>query len=71
MRAQNGAPYCFVVGKDNKVESRYLTIDGAEGNFWIVTKGLEVGEKVIVEGILKVRPGASVTFKDPAAKQAK
>lgn len=71
MRAQNGAPYCYVVTKDNKVESRYITIDGVEGSNWIVTKGLEVGDKVIVNGILKVRPGAAVTYKAPADQQAK
>ena len=70
MRAQTGAPYCYVVNKEGKVESRFLTIDGTEGNFWIVTKGLEVGDKVIVEGILKVRPGAPVTYKEPAAQPA-
>lgn len=70
MRAQNGAPYCYVVNKEGKVESRYITIDGSEGTCWIVTKGLEVGDKVIVEGILKVRPGAAVTYKEPAAQPA-
>ena len=37
-----------------------LTIDRAIGDKWLVTSGLAVGDRVIVEGLQKVRPGMSV-----------
>lgn len=60
MRRNNGTPYVYVVDKDNKIESRDIEITGSEGNYWIVEKGLEPGEKVVVEGLQKVAPGATV-----------
>lgn len=65
MRRNNGTPYVFVVNKDNKVESRDIVIAGAEGQFWIVEKGLEAGDKVIVEGIQRVRVGSLVAPNAP------
>ena len=61
MRHTNGKPYVFVVTKDNKVETRDIEVSGTEGAFWIVTGGLKAGDRVIVEGVLKVRPGATVS----------
>ncbi len=69
MRRTTGDPYVYVVTKDNKVESRDIVVDGTEGNFWIVEKGLEVGEKVIVEGIQRVRAGGSVEIVPSAGQQ--
>ena len=37
-----------------------MTVDRAIGDAWLVTAGLEAGERVIVEGIQKARPGAKV-----------
>jgi membrane fusion protein (multidrug efflux system) len=37
-----------------------LTLDRAIGNTWLVTAGLAPGERVIVEGVQKVKPGVSV-----------
>ena len=37
-----------------------ITVDRAIGDKWLVSSGLEPGDRVIVEGIQKVRPGASV-----------
>lgn len=75
MRRNNGAPYVFVVGKDNKVESRDIVIAGADGDKWIVESGLKNGDNVIVNGIQKVRVGAPVVFGTqagaPAAAPAK
>jgi membrane fusion protein (multidrug efflux system) len=59
-RNQKGEPYAFVTGKDGKVEQRMLTLDRSIGDRWLVTKGLASGEKVIVEGLQKIRPGADV-----------
>ena len=55
-----GNPVTLIVDGDGKVAQRMLTLDRAIGNRWLVTSGLAPGERVIVEGIQKVRPGATV-----------
>jgi membrane fusion protein, multidrug efflux system len=51
----------FVVGPDNKVQLRSVVLADRVGTDYIVTEGLKAGEKIVVEGIQKVRPGATVT----------
>ena len=43
-----------------KVQQRMITVDRAIGDKWLVSSGLMPGDRVIVEGIQKVRPGAPV-----------
>jgi membrane fusion protein (multidrug efflux system) len=50
----------FVVGNDDKVEMREIVATSWQGNQWIVQEGLHVGDRVIVEGLHKIAPGASV-----------
>jgi membrane fusion protein (multidrug efflux system) len=50
----------FTVGPDNKAEARTIVTGDRVGDNWIVTEGLKPGDKVIVEGVQKVRPGAPV-----------
>jgi RND family efflux transporter MFP subunit len=52
-----------VVGDDNKVSVRTIKIGDSVGNQWIVTDGLKQGERVVVEGVQKVRPGTQVNPK--------
>lgn len=59
-RDRRGRPTALVVNADNVVESRELTVIGARGSDWIVTDGLLPGDRVIVEGLQKVQPGAIV-----------
>ena len=59
-RDQKGNPVALIVGADSKVQQRMLTLDRAIGDKWLVTKGLQQGDLVIVEGMQKVRAGASV-----------
>jgi membrane fusion protein (multidrug efflux system) len=59
-RDVKGLPVAWVVGKDEKVEQRTLELDRAIGVKWLVTSGLAAGDRVIVEGLQKVRPGAQV-----------
>ncbi|MCB1471619.1 MAG: efflux RND transporter periplasmic adaptor subunit [Rhodobiaceae bacterium] len=59
-RDQRGRPTVFAVKADNTVEQKALAVSQARGNDWIVTEGLAPGDRVIVEGLQKVRPGASV-----------
>lgn len=50
----------FVVGKDDKVEMREIVATSWQGNQWIVEEGVHVGDRVIVEGLHKIAPGAPV-----------
>ncbi len=56
-----------VVGTDNKVDIRPVTVGERIGTEWIVSKGLQPGEQVIAEGSQKVRPGTTVSPKPFAA----
>ena len=57
---QQGAKTVLVVGSDNKVVLRPVTLDERVGEFYIVKDGLKSGERVIVEGVQRVRPGMQV-----------
>jgi len=59
-RDPKGNPIALVVETGDKVSQRMLTLDRAIGDKWLVTTGLASGDRVIVEGMQKVRPGASV-----------
>jgi membrane fusion protein (multidrug efflux system) len=54
----------YVVNKDNKVESRTVEVGQAYKQQWIIKKGLKKGERVIYNGLQKVRPGVLVSIKD-------
>lgn len=56
----NGQATALVVGPDNKVTAHALQLRGTSGNQWIVSDGLKDGDRVIVAGLQKVQPGASV-----------
>jgi len=55
-----GSHQVAVVGSDNKVSIRPVTVGERVGKLWIVTQGLKPGEHVVVEGLMKVRDGAAV-----------
>lgn len=50
----------LVVGTDNKVEQRVIQLGERTGNDWIVVAGLKMGERIIVEGLQKAKPGRTV-----------
>lgn len=60
-RDPRGKATAMVVKDDDTVESRVLTVARATGEHWIVTSGLEPGERVVVEGLQRIRPGAKVS----------
>ena len=67
IRSAQGASV-LVVGADGNVAAVPVKAPQAIGDRWIVTEGLKGGEKVIVEGLQKVRPGApakAVPFQAP------
>ncbi len=55
--------YVLVIDKDNRVSIRHIRTGLMVGTAWTVEKGLAPGDSVIVDGILKVRPGQRVTVK--------
>ena len=59
-RDAKGQPVALVVKADNTVEARILETDRIVGDKWLVTKGIEPGDRVIVEGLQKTAPGAKV-----------
>ena len=64
-----GAYLVGVVGADNKVDIRPVVTGERVGSLWIIDKGLNPGEKVIVEGLAFVKPGMTVVAK-PAPPEA-
>lgn len=57
-RTPQGEANVMVVNAQGMVEAKPIVTTGTQGNQWIVTSGLNDGDKVIVEGIAKVKPGA-------------
>ena len=55
-----GSYQVAVVGSDNKISIRTVTLGNQIGNEWIVTDGLKAGERIVAEGTQKVRAGAVV-----------
>jgi len=53
----------YTVGPDDKVMMRPVVTGYRSGSLWLIEQGLHLGERVIVEGQLKVRPGTRVTAK--------
>ncbi len=62
-RNARGEATVLVVDADSKVSERIVEVDRAVGSDWVVSSGLIAGERVIVEGVQKVRPGSTVTAK--------
>jgi membrane fusion protein, multidrug efflux system len=50
----------LVVGEDGKVGERAVRVDGSHGNGYVIGEGLKPGERVVVDGLQKIRPGATV-----------
>jgi membrane fusion protein (multidrug efflux system) len=54
----------FVVGPDNKLTVKTVTVGPRVGSLWVIEKGLDPGDRVVVEGAQRLRPGTVVTPKD-------
>jgi membrane fusion protein, multidrug efflux system len=59
-RDSKGNPIALIVDDEGKIQRRTLSLDRAMGDKWLVSSGLASGDRVVVEGMQKVRPGASV-----------
>lgn len=59
-RDRTGNATAFVVNAQNVVELRIVKTDKMIGKSWVISKGLNVGDQIIIEGIQKIKPGMSV-----------
>jgi membrane fusion protein (multidrug efflux system) len=50
----------LVVGPDDKIVKKLVTDEGLHRNRWIVTQGIAPGDRVVIEGSGKARPGQAV-----------
>jgi membrane fusion protein (multidrug efflux system) len=69
-RDQTGRAIVLVVDKAGKVERRLIETERELDDAWLVTKGLAAGDQIIVEGLQKARPGATVKTVPAGMKQA-
>lgn len=69
-RDPKGNATALVVTADGKVEPRQVEVSRAIGDKWLVESGLAAGDRVIVEGLQKVRPGAEVQPTEAADQAA-
>lgn len=56
----NGSAYAYLINSDNIIEKRAVKTLAAVNNQWLIGSGLSVGDKLLVEGTVKVRPGSEV-----------
>jgi len=64
---ERGQAVALVVGPDNVVAQRIVKTDQAIGDKWVITDGLKAGDKLIVDGLLNLHPGAKVNPRPAAA----
>ena len=70
-RTPRGDATVLVVNEKNQVESRTVVAPQAIGDRWLITEGLKNGDRVIISGLQKVRPGVTVVaIPDTAATPA-
>jgi membrane fusion protein, multidrug efflux system len=65
LQTQQGA-LVWTVGADSIVQPRPVVLGEQHGNNYLIESGLEAGERIITEGIIKVRPGIPVTVRGAA-----
>ena len=66
-RDARGEALVMVVNAEGKVEPRTIRTAESRGSAWVVTEGLAAGDRVIVKGLQKVRPGATVKAEEAMA----
>lgn len=66
VQSGQSGPFVFVIGPDQTVSVRPLEVARTADGASIVSKGLEPGETVVLDGQLSLRPGAKVRIKEPA-----
>lgn len=62
--------YVWVIGPDGNAEQRIVEVGDWHGDDWFVTRGLQVGERIVVDGAIRVAPGVPLKIVEPSADQA-
>ena len=60
VRSQSGKPSIFVVDKNNKTIKKPVVLGNEVGNAWVVKEGLAVGDKVVVNNLIKIKTNQTV-----------
>lgn len=68
--APNGTATALVLGANDKVEKRAVELDRALGDQWLVKRGLTAGDRLIVAGLQKARPGMAVAVVNSRPRSA-
>jgi membrane fusion protein (multidrug efflux system) len=53
-------PFVYVVGPEDRIEIRNVLASAWQGDQWLIDSGLKAGERVVVNGLMKIGPGAPV-----------
>ncbi|HEY0879819.1 MAG TPA: efflux RND transporter periplasmic adaptor subunit [Zeimonas sp.] len=59
--------FVWVIDPSDRAEQRFVQTDGWSGHDWVVREGLNAGDRVAIDNVLRLRPGAGVTPKPTAA----
>ncbi len=59
-RDEKGQALLYVVGKDNKAEQRNIVAPRTQGEYWIVTSGVQPGDRIITQGTGRLSPGTAI-----------
>jgi len=68
--APDGTATALIVGANDHVEKRTVELDRAIGDQWIVTRGLEPGDRLIVAGLQRIKPGMQVVVTNTTPSSA-
>jgi membrane fusion protein (multidrug efflux system) len=68
IQKDNEGYYVLVIDRENKVEVRKVQLGIQEKGLWEVTAGLNIGERIVVEGLQKVQPGMKVNAVEQTTK---
>ena len=66
-RDPRGNAVVMVVGAEDKIEVRTVKAERSLGDQWVVTEGLAAGDRIVVEGLQKIRPGTQVQVQEAGA----
>lgn len=70
LRTPRGEPMTFVVNAEGVIEQRVLRASRAVGNDWLVTQGVAAGDRVVIEGLQRIRAGTKVQARERGAAPA-
>ena len=62
--------FVYIVNAEDKTETRPVQLGDWEGEDWIITAGLSPGDKVVVDGVMKIGPATLVRVAQPKPSKA-